>query len=124
MNQQGPDEFFNRLLEKGIKPHVDELTRIVARGRIAVVVFEPDLSIPLTVQFLDSLGWEKRTVFEMPKSAIKNMSKSDHVTKAWLTRKANGRIFVITGGGTFLVNFEPGGGYSLEPGSTGGAALN
>ena len=37
---------------------------------------------------------------------------------AWFRRRVEGRIFVVMEGGTLCVNFIPGCGFTLEPGTT------
>jgi len=121
-----PDQeraFFDDLLNNGIKPHASTLAPIISTGGIAVVVHD---AAPPAVTFALSLGWDGITpVFAMSGSArqrfIETMERiGDHVTARWLRGWRHGRIFVVTGGGTLLVNHDKDG-YSLEQGSIGRA---
>lgn len=115
----------DRILEQGIKPHVEAIARIGLDGDLAVVVFEPsDEAKPALAAF----GWDGKPVFSVNRTrAIKLMEKSDPVTRAWVAKKSSAeciRIFVFVHLGTLLVNYRPGEGYSLEPGSTDAKTLN
>jgi len=106
-----------RILEQGIKPHLDALAPILARGDIAVVFYECH-----DLKMARRWGWRRdRPAFEMPERLRHLLMRSDQVTRRWLSEEPNpdkGRIFVFVHEGTFLVNFRPDEGYSLEPGST------
>lgn len=109
------------VLDDHIKPNALAIAEIVAAGGIAVVV--ANLSA-LSVQFAKALGWDgKAAVFRMSAKgrrvfAAGSKQNADHVTASWLVAKRDGRILYVEHSSTLLINFTPGEGYSLEPGST------
>lgn len=112
--------FYNELLEQGIKPRAMDIATITITGEIAVVMWDvAEGSMPAARK----LGFDGTTpVFKMARGARKRMaavcaSMGDAITPRWLAGKRTGRIFVISGSGTWLVNFTEDRGYSIEPGS-------
>jgi hypothetical protein len=110
------------LLEHTIKPNAETIAEICVSGGIALVVRNPS---DQGRRAAAALGWDGTSAFEMSMGQRKRMAEEcekvgDAVTARWLRRSGPGpgRIFAIAGNGTLLVNFEPGVGYSLEPGST------
>ena len=73
---------------------------------------------------LFELGWDGETaVFEPNTEVMQTMARScvtrgDHATRRWIHSDRVGRIFLAAYSGTLLLNFTPGRGYSIEPGST------
>jgi hypothetical protein len=116
----GTAEEMNRLLEDGIKPHIEAIAPIAMNGGIAVVVFEPGAELR---DALRNIGWDgTAAVFELSAAragamASESAKLGDSVTQAWLTRPRTGRIFLWAEAGTLLVNFVAGSGFSIEPGS-------
>ena len=120
-------KILDRLLDEGIKPHATEIAEIVADGDLAALMFEPSEQAKQAVQ---SLGWDGQAAAfkvagERAKALAVQLRKvGDTATAAWLERKQPGRILVFTGDGTLCVNFQPGGGFSIEPGTLDAATLN
>jgi len=119
MDQQ---QSFDRLLNKGIKAHGREIARIAVGGGIAAVVFEPAPSI---VNWLKvNLNWNGEPMFRLSAKERQWLAEAwqnvgDEVSARWIRGKSGkGRIFVFSGKGTLLINWSPGEGFSLEPGST------
>jgi hypothetical protein len=125
VNEQS-QKHLDRILNEGIKPQGETLAPIIAKGDVAVIVFEPS---PETVGALKMLGWDGETgAFRLSNSKRKQIAASseqrgDWVTAKWLRSSKRGRIFVFAQRGTLLVNLTDEG-YSLEPGSVGGGSLN
>ena len=110
-------KLLERLLTDGIQPHAGTIAQIVSDGGIAVVVFEPG---PRITKVARQIGWDKYTapVVRMPDAFRFDLAMADTGTRRWLKRPADGggRLFVMSGDGTLLVNITERG-FSLEPGS-------
>lgn len=111
----------DRILKEGIVAHADAIAPICAVGDIAVVVFELDPSFHEGVR---QWGWDGSCpVFRLSNARRKNAIRyfrqiGDTVSANWFERKQDERIFLFNGpGSSLLINFKPGEGYSLEPGS-------
>jgi len=116
--------FLDSLLEKSIRPNVGALARILLRGEIAVLLHDP---APFWNEALAAMGWDGRAkVFALDGAlAMRTIGQSDPVTAAWVQRRCRGgvgRIFVVARAGSLLVNYQPGKGYRIEPGSTDGGS--
>jgi len=112
-------EKLNKLLEDGLKPHAAAIAEIAMRGDIAVVLFEPSWGGIDAARVLGRSGSEM--VFAINRTrARKHLSGADHITAKWVERREKGvaRVFVIMNEGTLLVNYRPGAGWEIEPGST------
>jgi hypothetical protein len=110
------------LLKRGILPHADELSRIAVRSEVAVIVFEPHDSV---LPRLEAMGWKGRPIFSITRArGEKDARKScDHILQRWAARPSDEeclRILVVTHSETVLVNYAPGEGFRIEPGSTEG----
>ena len=107
--------FLDRLLNEGIKPHAETISPIHLSGGIAVVVYNWHGDDETLEACATGRGAQ---AFRLPPRVKNQLRDADHITRAWCDRKGPGRLFVLTGRGTFLVNFDPeSGGYSFEPGS-------
>jgi hypothetical protein len=118
MTQQ--NEARRRFLEQAIKPYATEIAECcVGHGGLAVVVHAPDASVR---DVLRKHGWDGEKVWAMPETLRQALAYSDHVTGPWLERPWDEgdplRIFLFSGSGTALLNFDPAAGWSVEPGST------
>ncbi|MEJ7735146.1 MAG: hypothetical protein WKG00_38910 [Polyangiaceae bacterium] len=119
----GTVEEMNRLLDDGIKPHIEAIAPIAMNGRIAVVVFQPGAELQGALR---NIGWDgTAAVFELSPArasamAAESAKLGDSVTQAWLVEPRTGRIFLWAQSGTLLVNFVSGRGFSIEPGSLDG----
>lgn len=115
------EKLFQRLLNEAIKPQAQAIANLISRGHIAVVPFEPTGG---GLGYLQNWGWKGESVYRMTTRQRKTMAEvcrgcGDEITARWILSKGReGRIFVIWGESTLLVNFVPDEGYSLEPGST------
>lgn len=115
------DKVLDEILNHGIKPHADAIAEIVADGDIAVVVYRlrPDAE-----RHARALGWDGVSpVFEMSEATRVRMIASsetiaDHLKARWLRSHQPGRILVLTGVGSLLVNIDEKNGFSIEPRST------
>ncbi len=130
--------WFNELLDRFVKPHVETLAKIAYRREIAVIVAEDmaPMDAPGEPGFLSAecretlrrLGWDGHApVFEMPRAVRRSYAESivtssgDTVTHRWLTRpglRKHLRLLVFAHSGTLLLNYTPRDGWHLEPGST------
>jgi hypothetical protein len=112
------------IIDNCFTPHATELAAITDRGEIAVVVFDPDPASTVMQQALRDLGWDGASVVFQLGAGLKkrliadSVEHADLVTARWLRGGRTGRIFLWTGRGTLLINFQQGVGYSLEPGSS------
>jgi hypothetical protein len=107
------------ILER-IKLHAERIAELSLSGAVAVVC-APDVAPEVRVQLGANDG---SLAFAMSDEVRKAMiadclKRGDSATVRWLRADSSGRIFYVSGsGGTLLINFEPGKGYSIEPGST------
>lgn len=108
------------LLERGIKPHAEALARLAADGQVGCVVWKPE---PVAESAARLLGWQPQQgdVFALSQDACAHLAIGDRVTARWLAAGSSidgtVRAFVISGHGSLLVNFKPGRGWWIEPGS-------
>jgi hypothetical protein len=118
------EEAFSRLSE--------HIAKIIAAGRIAVVVHEPH---PEVLDGIAALGGGRSTatrVFALAPKRAKRLARifsrvNDLVTAKWLKRvdtASTGRLYVCVHLGTLLVNYVEGEGFSIEPGSVDADFLN
>ncbi len=109
------------LLESAIKPHAHAIAEILSEGGIAAVVFEPQEP---TLDALAHFGWHGEPVFLFTRDHRELFAKGceeigDDVAAQWLRAENRlGRVLLFAAMGTLLINFTPGQGFSLEPGST------
>lgn len=113
--------FLERLLDEAVRPNEDLLAHAFVAGRISVVVFgEPG---ELGKGRADGLGWDGlAAAFVLTEKAVERLRtdadfQGDTVTANWASSRLPGRILVISGDVTLLVNCSERG-FSLEPGST------
>ena len=103
-----------RLLREVLVPQAEKLDG----GDIAVVVFEPGNACQRAAR---AAGWDgKSSVFSMPRPFRERLiENADTVTATWLAGRRPGvvRMFVFLQEGTLLINWSPGTGYYIEPGS-------
>jgi hypothetical protein len=123
-NAKPPGDVLQRIIDNCFTPNASALAGIIGRGEVAVVVFEPDPVDAVMKQALRDLGWDGASVvFQLAAGHKKRLiadsvEHADLVTARWLRGGRTGRIFLWSGRGTLLINFQQGVGYSLEPGST------
>jgi hypothetical protein len=108
------------ILAAAIKPHAESIVPIVLSADVAVVVHDAH---PDVAEHARSLGWdgtapvfrlEDRTLIQL--AAILGQN-GDEISRDWFLTPRIGRIYVLFERRTFLVNFDPARGYSIEPGS-------
>jgi hypothetical protein len=120
--QDKSKELLTRILEKGIKPHAEAISRASLAGEVSVVFYEIQIGEPALVSALRSLGWRGGTSECVRLSRTRaerladNLPPVDSASK-WLRGHRPGRIFAFTGKGSICVNFRPERGYWLEPGT-------
>jgi hypothetical protein len=115
--------FLDRLLEEGIKPHAMTIAIASAAGEVSVVFYDVASEFPVSVAAARALGWRGGRSECIPLNRTHAERIADKLPSAvpsakWLRGRRPGRIFVCTGGGSLCVNYEPGVGFSLEPGTT------
>lgn len=116
-------EVMEPIIEACFTPNAYALASIIGGGQVAVAVFKLDEGDALAQQAARDIGWDgSSAVFPLSRDhkqriIDRSVELGDPLTAQWLRGERNGRIFLWTGRGTVLVNFEPGRGYSLEPGS-------
>jgi len=107
------------LLEREVRPHAEMLVKLHPADTIGLVV-SPDLPLEMRRRIG---GTEDSTGFVLSKSHRRGMAADhraagDSTTARWLTSKRPGRILYISGaGGMLLLNYSPGAGFEIEPGS-------
>jgi len=131
MRDTDPQQFLEHLRTTGIIPHVDEIMDIALAGGVAVLVFEATPKWATALRNMGGTGKLETHVFRLSPDGEKTLAKADAVTKRWIERKHSdpenpiARIFVAAhDGASLLVNFEPGKGFSIEPGSLTPQVLN
>lgn len=106
------------LLEQIVERHATAIAQIHARGEIAIVVHKPSKRAAHGARLL---GWDGRVAaFAITRSfAERYLAYVDDVTRRWVERQQpdQAKVFIVTAGGSVLVNFTPGGGCTIEPGS-------
>lgn len=112
-DQTATATFLARLLEQGIKPNAEAIARIHANGDIALVPFEV---APEWRARLEEAGFSLE-VRPLTAAQRRQLSGADHVSARWVKGKRPGRIYVVSGSGTLLVNHDESG-FAIEPGST------
>lgn len=108
-------EIIPELMDNAIKPNAEAIAAIILRGDIALVAYKPD------AQWRTAFGVPPGDVHiaVMPGPVRKRMIENgDSVTSRWLRGGRTGRVFVVWGPGTMLVNVDKNGAFSLELGST------
>ena len=115
----------DELLANGIKPHSKILADIIVRDEVAVVIYQLAPDDHEGNEEALALGWDRCSpVFELGAEVktrlIENLEEDgDMVGARWFRGGRCGRIVVVTGYGTLLVNHDMESGYSIE-----GAALD
>ena len=114
------EDVMDRLLDFGIKPFFAEIERILRAGDFPVIAHEPG---ELGQQALAVLGRRgDAECFGVSRTRMrKTVGQADEVTMRWVSAKPRPghiKVFVVAHAATFLVNFAPGIGWYLEPGST------
>lgn len=111
--------YFETLLDECVRPNRDAVADIIHGDGIAVVLFRAS---PRVQQGARAMGWDgEAPVFRLADEAREKMAAGseaagDAVTARWMRASRSGRIFVIAHDGvTWLLNFDPDNGYSLEP---------
>ena len=116
-------EVLQSLVEGCLVPNAEVLASLIGRGEVAVVVYNLDETDALVQRAARDLGWDGPSpVFPLQgrlKKALieESEQRADLVTARWLRGGRTGRIFLWTGRGTLLINYQPDAGYSVEPGS-------
>ena len=117
MSEETIGEKFRPLMDNAIKPNADEIAKIIAVGDIALVAYQPSDG------WADALRIPRGTYAAIAKltSALRKrlVKNADSVTARWLEGHRLGRVFVVWGSGSALLNFRDGA-WSVEPGSTNG----
>jgi hypothetical protein len=114
------------VLARGIRPNRKRIVQIGVAGDVAVLVFEPSDGGVETAKKLGRRGEE--LVFAVSnQTAAPAMPDADAITQKWFSStpsKGVFRIYVLVNDEQLLVNFQPGHGFSLEPGSAEKDVLN
>ena len=121
MTQDVP-EHRNRLLDEAIKPNAQKIARICLERDVALIFFAPGPD-PDVRAAAKKMGWKggRIEVRRMTRRSARDFADLLHPgdpAAAWFRRRVEGRIFVVMEGGTLCVNFIPGCGFTLEPGTT------
>lgn len=104
-----------------IKAHAEGIAEIISTGKVAVVVFEPSQQAKEILR--QAYAWNGEPFFRLSTKQRKALARSldngygDKVASRWLTDGRDGRILVFTQNGSLCVNFTPGKGYEIEPGT-------
>jgi hypothetical protein len=115
-----------RLAREGIVPNVDSILAITKAGDLPVLVFEPGEKVAADLK--KGLGWSGNGVFGVPKWIFAEALQGvDPQASRWVVSEppeGGFRLFVYINDGTLLMNWAPGRGLWLEPGSYGPERLN
>lgn len=104
-----------------IKAHAAGIAEIIARGKVAVVVCEPSQQAKDALR--QAYNWNGEPVFRLSTRQRKTLARSlddnfgDKAASRWLTDDRDGRLLVFAQSGSLCVNFTPGKGYEIEPGT-------
>ena len=124
-------QLLNRVHAEAILPNVEALARIFVERDVALIFYEiggPDPVTDRTVkEGARALGWgggsveiARLTHAQAGKMAdeIERSNPGDVAAISWFRRHSEGRLFVLVQAATFCVDFEPGKGFSIAPGTT------
>jgi hypothetical protein len=112
-------EILNRLLARGIKPHRSQIVKMGSAGDVAVVMFDPSEGGIEVAKKLGRQGDEPVFAVNV-QAACRAMTDADAMTQKWFSSAPSRgviKIYVLVNDEHLLVNFKPGHGFSLEPGS-------
>lgn len=115
--------FMDRLVELGLKPQAETLARAYVAGDVAVVFFEVGAWAQSAARAhgwngQDGATWITKTRAMKLADALERSHPGDHAGTSWLRSRERGRIFVVTGNGTVMLNGVPeAGGYVIAPGT-------
>jgi hypothetical protein len=121
----------DRVHAEAIMPNADALALTFIERDVALVFYEIGGPDPETDRMVKegarALGWEggrvevgRLTHAQAAKMAdeIERSTPGDVAGIAWFRRHSEGRLFVLVQAGTFCVDFGPGKGFSIAPGTT------
>lgn len=113
-------DFFEKVLEEGLKPVAKGIADCVDRGLIPVVFYDLGRDGRRAAKMFN--GWHPgvRLVGVAPADFLATLGKTDQVTGPWASRprpEGDYPIFLFVHDGTFLLN-SVNGTVSIEPGST------
>lgn len=115
--------FFTDLLEHGIKPHAEAVTRAHLDGDIACIFYRMEPG-SLTERAAQVLGWRGQGVGRMTKTAAERYADTieashpgDKAGLAWFRSRAVGRTLVFTSDAMLCVDFSPAEGFRIAPGT-------
>lgn len=124
-------QLLNRVHAEAIMPNAEALAQIFIERDVALVFYEIGGPDPDTDRMVKdgarAMGWEGgrveigRLTHEragLMADAIEHSNAGDVAGIAWLRRHSQGRLFLLVQAGTFCIDFEPGSGFSLAPGTT------
>jgi hypothetical protein len=114
-------ETLNRVLAQGIKPHRTKIVQMGRAGDVAVVLLDASDGGIESAKKLGRRGEEP--IFGVSSLAARGaLVDADAMTQKWFSAapsKGVIKIYVLVQDEHLLVNFRPGHGFSLEPGSAG-----
>ena len=124
-------QLLDRVHAEAIMPNADALARICSERDVALIFYEIGGPDPVTDRTAKegarALGWgggrveiARLTHTQAGKIAdeIERSNPGDVAAISWFRRHSEGRLFVLVQAGTFCVDFEPGKGFSIAPGTT------
>jgi len=126
-----PVQLLDRVHAEAIMPNVDALAQICVERDVALVFYEIGGRDPVTDRTAKegarALGWGggrveigRLTHTQAGKMAdeIERSNPGDVAAISWFRRHSEGRLFVLVQAATFCVDFDPGKGFSIAPGTT------
>jgi hypothetical protein len=112
-------EILNRVLAQGIKPHRSQIVKTGKAGEVAVVLFDAGDGAIEVAKKLGRQGDE--AIFAVSSQMARHaLADADAMTQKWFAASPSKgviKIYVLVNDEHLLVNFQPGHGFSLEPGS-------
>ena len=124
-------QLLDRVHAEVIMPNVDALAQIFIDRDVALVFYEIGGPDPTTDRMVKegarAFGWgggrvevARLTHMRAGEMAdeLERSNPGDVAAISWLRRRSEGRLFVLIQGGTFCIDFEPGKGFSIAPGTT------
>jgi hypothetical protein len=118
IGRESEQDLMDRVLEQGVKPHAAEIAAIGLSGRFACLVFEPG---DLHRKVVRTWGRTGEAVFPLSPEQVRVLASTDRAALRWFSippDESKIKVFLLVHEGTLLINYEPGHGWSVEPGST------
>lgn len=124
-------QLLDRVHAEAIMPNAEAIAQIFVERDVALVFYEIGGPAPVTDRSAKegarALGWGEGRVeigrlthAQAGKIAdeIERSTPGDVAAISWFRRHSEGRLFILVQAATFCIDFEPGKGFSIAPGTT------